>query len=152
MASSSAHMSPVASLDDLWAVAVHEAGHAVVAEKLTGVPATITLERRRGNGSSWIKGECHHVRGPDARSRAMISLAGAVAETLFASDQAGNTGDALFNPIARRVSSADLANSGLTVVRPTDVDAAIQIVWPLRSRIEERARCEVARFERAVAA
>ena len=129
---------------DLRRTAVHEAGHAVVAEALTGAPATITIERRQRGPDTWYLGRCVHVQGATHQERALIALAGAVAEVLDG-PLARSAPAVLGEAIEARLSVTDRNNAGTFDWR--DLDAAIRVVWRLWPSVDARARREFAQFE-----
>lgn len=129
---------------DLRKTAVHEAGHAVVAEAVTGVAATVVIERRARGGSVWHKGRCIYVTPPTASEEQLIALAGPVAEVL-ASPQRGNSGDALASAIVACMSLSDMQGAGL--FGRADLDRALRVVWRLWPSVESRALREIAHFQ-----
>ena len=144
------------SIDDtgperLREVAYHEAGHAIAAEKLLGDTPRITIVRRQNERGAWmISGECHCAVPASLEPAITVALAGAVAQT-FVSHERSNSGDALLNAIARRVSPSDQQLMGYAQISRNDMDRVLRAVqrwWP---DIESRAEREIAGFNGAVA-
>ena len=132
--------------ESLRSTAFHEAGHAVIAEYLTGFPAVVRLWPEAGRRRA--RGDCTHVVGTFDQQR-LIALAGACAEVL-AGDASGNSGDALLNPILHRISASDSANAGY--YGRFEIDQCIVLcsrLWPL---IDARARREISIFHEREAA
>lgn len=128
---------------DLRRSAVHEAGHAVVAEALTGAPARVEIERHTDGRAVWHRGRCTHVQGATVQEQQLIGLAGPVAEVLD-SPHRGSTGDVLARAILGRMSTTDTQAAG--VFGRADLDRALQVVWRLWPSVEARAQREIARF------
>ena len=123
----------------------HEAGHAAVAEFLTGVPARIELWRESRDGATWVRGRCYHSTPNTAEHARLIALAGAVAETL-AGPAGSNSGQALLQPTLRAVSPSDAIGAGAFDV--ADLDRCLAMVRTLWPQIQARARLEVNLFQR----
>lgn len=130
--------------EELRSTAFHEGGHAVVAEHLTGIAASIELVRTGKRGITWIAGRCLHAPGRTPGDCRSISLAGACAEIL-SGDSRDNLGDALLNPITARISASDAANAGGSYSRRDvwDCVALCRQLWPW---ITARAHIEINRF------
>lgn len=127
----------------LRACAIHEAGHAVVAEALTAKAAQITISEHRRAGEVWHQGHCVHVQGASAHERRLIGLAGACAEVLDGPHR-GSSGDALCNVLTRALSVTDAESAG--PFSRADVDHALRVAHRLQASIEARAQREIAIF------
>lgn len=126
---------------DLRLTAIHEAGHAVVAEALTGAPARVEIERHTDGRAVWHRGRCTHVVGATATERQLIALAGPIAETL-ATEHRSSYGDTLLRAVCQRMSVSDSTGAGS--FSRGDVDRAIRVVLQLWPSIEARGRQEIA--------
>lgn len=124
----------------LMNAAVHEAGHAVFAERVTGYRATVTLVNRSRDGATWWQGHCEHVVAGNAHGARLIALAGPVAEALHDAPHA--RGFALGREIACRISGTDAQHAGFFTSE--ELDEVVREVYASMPAIEERARQEVA--------
>lgn len=73
-----------ASQEDLWSVALHEAGHAVVCEKLVG--QSVGMVSIRNDGRSQTGGFMHRCAELNRRQDIMVLLGGKAAVEMFNSD------------------------------------------------------------------
>lgn len=134
-------MSPT-EIADLRRCAVHEAGHAVACEQLTGHPASIEIQRHARNGAVWFKGQASHP-GVEPEAQMMISLAGPIAEVMDSAKRL-NSGDALLSPTLACMSAADARGAGQ--FSRADLNRCLALVvshWPA---IDARARHEAQRW------
>lgn len=129
---------------DLRRTAFHEAGHAVVAEHLSGAPAFVSIEQRSRDGGAWYAGRCAYAAPQSAAEQRLVSLAGACVETLDGPSRR-NSGDALLRPIEAALSYSDRAGAG--AFSRSDVDACLKLLIQLWPAIERRALAEMAAFQ-----
>jgi len=129
--------------DSLRVSSIHESGHAVVAEILTGQPARISIERMKNNaGDVWHKASCAHAVA-DPSSQRTISLAGACAEVQV-NGHSASRGPVLLNAIHRAMSTSDREGAGNA--SREDVQATLDMVISNWTAIAARANLEVAKF------
>jgi len=125
---------------DLQRVAIHEAGHLLVAERL-GIGGAITIKEESKDGQRWYSGYCALHSTPDPRSMRLIGLAGAAAEAVLHSDP-HTTGPALARAVASKLSASDRAMAG--DFNASDLDEVIRMVWSMRPAVQARAAIEAA--------
>lgn len=126
--------------ETLRLLAYHEAGHAVVAEALTGKHAPIRLEQR----GRALHGTAYYSHSLDDHSRNVaICLAGAVAQVMARRDAGSLFGAAWYRAVADAVSDLDTANVSGQFTRD-DFDRAAQLVRAHWAAIEQRAAAEIA--------
>lgn len=133
--------------EGLRLIAHHEAGHAVAAQALSGLPAAVRIWLEpAANGGAVFRGSTDWS-GKPAHGMPLFALAGAVAQA-WASGHAYATGPAALRAIFACLSSADHALIGNRQFTVQETESAVQFVgqhWPA---IEARAADETARFHR----
>ena len=129
--------------DNLRSTSFHEASHAVAAQHLTGLPATISIERISRAGAAWHRGRCAYAVPQSRDDAVLVALSGAVGEVL-SGPKRGNLGDALLTPMLAAISRSDAIGAGCFSRRDmSDCLALVRRLWPA---IEARAQLEIHAF------